>query len=211
MIKAVIFDVDGVLVDSFEANFKYFRDLFVSFGIAGFSRRKYRLLFPRPRVEVIKTIMPHATRKELNKVWQVSEKIEDYSSAYRIPDDCKKTLTHLKKSYKLGLVTNRIKNDLAEVLDQFNLRQYFTVKIVFGQVQRPKPYPDSLLLALEKLKVSHNQVVYIGDTAIDAQAAKRAKVRFIAFNKKPLPGVKYQARSFKELERLLENFNSYNS
>lgn len=56
MIKAIIFDVDGVLFDSFEANFKFYEDLFNKAGYIPPTRKEYPKLFHLPMMDVIKKI-----------------------------------------------------------------------------------------------------------------------------------------------------------
>lgn len=56
MIKAVIFDIDGVLVDSYEANFQFYTKLFKTAGYTGPSRKDYSYLFHLTMKDLIKKI-----------------------------------------------------------------------------------------------------------------------------------------------------------
>ncbi|MFC1690876.1 histidinol-phosphate transaminase [Nanoarchaeota archaeon] len=86
-------------------------------------------------------------------------------------------LKKLRTRFKLGIVTGRNRMEAKYALEMFGLSQYFDAIITRDDVVNPKPDPEGLVKAMEKLKVT--EAVYVGDNIDDAAAAKTAKVDFL--------------------------------
>jgi phosphoglycolate phosphatase len=89
------------------------------------------------------------------------------------------------------------------LLTEFGLTEYFDLVVTSADILHPKPYPDSLLKILEYFDIAPHQVLYIGDSQVDAEAALRAKIPFVAFRNEML-ATKYHIGNLKELEKILE-------
>ncbi len=85
-----------------------------------------------------------------------------------------------KKNFKLGIVSTKFRYRIEEILSRENLLDYFEVIIGGEDVSTLKPNPSGLLLAVKKLNLTSSQVMYIGDSIIDAETANRASISFIA-------------------------------
>jgi beta-phosphoglucomutase-like phosphatase (HAD superfamily) len=70
---------------------------------------------------------------------------------------------------------------MAEILLHFSLVEYFQVVVTSRDVQRPKPHPDMLLLAAERLALAPGEVLFVGDSELDREAAQGAGMPFIAY------------------------------
>lgn len=180
MIKAVLFDMDGVLVDSIEAWFRLFNKTLKYFGKEEFAREKF-----------------------LNKVWGgpierdaeefFGKPLEDVKEFYfdnfdsfkenlRLFPNTKETLTGLKnKKLKLGLVTNTPKNQAYKLINHLKLKDYFDVVIGGDEVEHGKPAPDMILLACRRLGIKPRDSIYVGDTNVDIIAGKKAGCFTIGF------------------------------
>jgi phosphoglycolate phosphatase len=75
---------------------------------------------------------------------------------------------------KLACVTNKPKTFTMPLLERLGLRSWFEVIVAGDEVARPKPHPDLLLTACERLHLTPAQVVLIGDSINDALAAQAA-------------------------------------
>lgn len=84
------------------------------------------------------------------------------------------------RGVRLGIVSSKRTEVLQEVLEHNGALGFFDVIIGSDAVKQHKPNPEGLLLAMEQLVVSRGQVLYCGDTLIDAQTAQRAGVDFCA-------------------------------
>lgn len=90
-------------------------------------------------------------------------------------------LTQAKEEgYRLGLVTSKYRRSLNEVINKFKLDQYLDFHIAGDEVMNPKPHPMSLTKAVTTLSLTEPEALYIGDSVVDAEAASRANLDFIA-------------------------------
>jgi len=69
---------------------------------------------------------------------------------------------------------------MKEILTRENLEDYFTVIIGGEDVSQHKPHPEGLLKAVERLEANKERTLYIGDSLVDAEAAERAGIAFLA-------------------------------
>ena len=84
------------------------------------------------------------------------------------------------RGYTMGIVSTKYRYRIEDILGRAGLLRYFD-NIVGGEdVDRHKPAPDSLLLAMENLNVSRQEVIYVGDSITDAKTAEAAEVEFVA-------------------------------
>ena len=99
----------------------------------------------------------------------------------------KELLIKLKRNgYIRGIATNRT-DTMEKVLKDFHLESYFDVVMTAAKVKRPKPDPEQLTLIMENFKLNPDEILFIGDSEYDGQAAASAKVGFAAFKN---PGMK---------------------
>ena len=82
--------------------------------------------------------------------------------------------------YRLGIVSTKYRYRIEEILERAGLLGHFDNIIGGEDVERHKPAPDSLLLALDRLSVGRDEVVYVGDSITDARTAQAADVGFVA-------------------------------
>lgn len=78
------------------------------------------------------------------------------------------------KGLPLALVTNKPTPFVAPLLDALDIAKYFTVVIGGDDVQNKKPHPEPLLLVAEKLSLAPAELLFVGDSRNDIQAAKAA-------------------------------------
>ena len=89
--------------------------------------------------------------------------------------DVQETLSALHaKGIPLGLVTNKPTPFVAPLLEALDIAKYFSVVIGGDDVQNKKPHPDPLLLVASKLGIKPEQMLFVGDSRNDIQAAKAA-------------------------------------
>ncbi len=81
---------------------------------------------------------------------------------------------------RTGIVTTKLNQRVRNILTANHLEGYFDVIVGADDVSQAKPDPEGLLLALKKLHTAPASAAYIGDHIVDAQAASKAGIPFIA-------------------------------
>jgi beta-phosphoglucomutase len=175
--QAILFDFDGVLVDSEPVHFRCWRDLGAPLGITidwqtysenfiGVSTRQMLQSFcDRPAcgttIESLLELLPDKRRMFVDILCRERP----------FAADCHAMLQSLS-DYRLAVVTSSNRAEVEPVLEAVGIRQYFGALICGGDVQRHKPFPDPYLKAAELLGVSTALVVE--DSEVGVQSAQAA-------------------------------------
>lgn len=185
MIKAVIFDIDGVLLDSFKANLKFFQELLLKAGYTPPSKEQYLPLFHLSMWDIIKTFSGLTDDKEIEKVWEMGRggQVKYPSHLIITTKNVEKTLKVLSAEYTLGIVTSRVREGVYKIPALAKLKKYFKATVSFQDTINHKPHPDPLLLVCKMLKVNPKDAVYVGDAENDLIAGKAAGMKIIYFSK----------------------------
>lgn len=176
--KAVLFDVDGVLLDTWDFVFQALRYT-LSFHGYSKSMREIRKVMGQPLLDFYSSLVPEGPAEVLAQTHKSFQE-EKFHLSKAFPK-AKKVLETLKsKGVLLGAITNRTRDSLHRSLKNSQIFEYFDVILSAEDVKNPKPHPDHIRMALKKLKVNPNQVYMVGDTDVDILAGKNAKVKTIA-------------------------------
>ena len=82
--------------------------------------------------------------------------------------------------FELGIVSTKFRYRIEEILAREGLLDRFRVIIGGEDVSEHKPHPSGLIAAMSRMQMDTDDVLYVGDSTVDALAAERAKVPFIA-------------------------------
>jgi pyrophosphatase PpaX len=91
------------------------------------------------------------------------------------------------RGYAVGVVTSKSRQFAERGLRLCALWEFADVFVSMDDTSRHKPYPEPLLLALERLQVAPQQAVYVGDSRHDMQAGRAAGMRTVAALWGPVP------------------------
>lgn len=72
------------------------------------------------------------------------------------------------------------------VMERFKLAPYFDMVVTALDVRNPKPHPESIDKIVETLKLDRSEVVFVGDSEVDKQAADSSGVHFVAYKNRGL-------------------------
>lgn len=182
-IKAILFDLDGVLIDSeplhFEAHKKaaahYGIDLsledYMQFGVATGDDFLYGKMSEKFGVEINKDEISEMKKQHYREILDEKGKLMPGIS---------EVLQKFSPEYELAIVSSGTSDSVEYVLAKFDIRKYFKAIITGDDVRNVKPFPDVYLKALEKLGISRDECVAIEDSATGIEAAKAAGIRCIA-------------------------------
>ena len=203
MIKAIIFDIDGVLSNSLGANTKFFKNIMQAAGYKHPTKKDVASVFHMTRNEAVKVLSKTDSKKEIKRILQISDEIQYPIELLKMYPDVKKTVKHLSAFYPLAVVTSRRKKTTNAYFRFSGLKKYFRAIVSYEDTKNHKPHPDPLLLATKKLKVKPKEAVYVGDQASDIKAAKAASMKVIIYRNN-LRGADYLIKSFKEIPRIVK-------
>ncbi|MCE9548957.1 HAD family hydrolase [Candidatus Nomurabacteria bacterium] len=208
MIKAVIFDVDGVLIDSFEGNFKFFNDLFTKFGHTPPTREEYREHFGSNMKDIIKTFSKLESEEEIEKIWQAGKErhVPYPTHLVKTPDGLEETLEVLSKEFVLGITTSRLGAHVYKMPQLTPLEKYFKILVSYEDTENHKPHPEPLFLVASRLNLLPEEIVYVGDMRTDAIAAKAAGMKAVSFGSGVIEEADASINSFLELIDLVKKF-----
>jgi beta-phosphoglucomutase-like phosphatase (HAD superfamily) len=205
MIKAVIFDVDGVLLDSFEANLKLFQNLMKAAGYQPPTREQYALLFHKTLRDTVQVLTGIKDESEVKKICDLIDGVD--APPPILTDGVADIIKNLRDHYILGIVTSRIKAYAYE--PPLNaLEHYFKTTITYEDTENHKPHPEPLLLAATQLNVLPEECVYVGDAKTDMEAARAAGTRSILYSQEKIDGADAIAADFREIPQLIATLSS---
>lgn len=207
MIKAVLFDVDGVLIDSFEANLRFYQDIMAKFGYPRPTREEYLPMFHMPMLEVLAQMTKSDDEVKIRSMWKAGKTREvPYPlDLVRSQPKIREVIEELANDYQLGIVTSRVRGGVYEIPPIGELEKYFKTLICYEDTEKHKPDPDPLLLAAAKLDIPSEYCVYVGDSQSDMTAAKSAKMKTILYSPKNYQGADIQTSVFEEIPKLIRS------
>lgn len=208
---SIVFDLDGTLIDSAPDLQKIANDLLEPDGFAPISVDETRSFIGNgARIFVEK--MCRARSVPQDHEMQYAEKfLKAYVSAYNLTDpypgvaDALKTLK--AQNHRLGICTNKPIAPCRAVLQHLNLADFFDIMIGGDSLSVRKPDPATLFAAFDALQ--SDNLIYVGDSEVDAETAHRAKVPFLlyteGYRKTPVDQITHTATfsHFRELPGLV--------
>ncbi len=202
-IAGVIFDCDGVLFSSLSANLAYYNAILTEIGeppVLPEERERVHLCHTAATPQVFAGLL--AGEERVRSALAIAAQI-DYRRFIpeMIPEpEMADSLARLAQRLPLAVATNR-GTSMVEILQHFGLEQHFRAVVTSRDVARPKPWPDMLLLAAERLALSAEELLFVGDSELDLAAAQGAGIRFVAYRSE-LPGER--VNSYRELLDLVD-------
>ena len=202
-IKAVVFDCDGVMFDTAVANRKYYDEVLQSFDKPALNDEQFINIHMMTVNKAIGYLFPEMG--DLSIVYDYLKNIgyHKFIQDMVMEKGLKELLIKLKDNgYIRGIATNRT-NTMERVLEDFHLEDYFEAVVTAAMVKKPKPDPEQLLLIMERFELKPDEILFIGDSDYDRQAAASAKVGFAAFKNSKLKA-DFNVDSMDEIARILQ-------
>lgn len=178
-IKAIIFDIDGVLLNSTKMMIDIHMKLAKKLNLRIPEAKEISSLWGKSFEELIKCIWPDIDAKWFKEF--VIDFIKKEKIVFPAVKGSKEMIKELKKmKFKIGIVTGRPTDFTIDHMKNsgFDLK-LFDVIVTGDDTKNHKPSPDPILRAIKLLKIKSGETLYVGDSLIDYKAAKRAKVEFV--------------------------------
>ena len=193
--KAVIFDYDGVIVDSLDVVHIIYKEIAKHFNFPQFADLKKNIDFYD--VDWKETIRKVGIfrKEDIAKIKELYiEHFNRYKDLTKLVPGIKDVLQILKKKYKLAVASNNFKAEIEKILKKFEILKYFDI-VVGGEKEILKPDPTTLIQCMKALNVKPEETVYIGDMDGDILAGRNA-------NLKKVIAVTYGYHSHEKLKQL---------
>ena len=175
-IKAIIFDYDGVIVDSVAIGLKSHQEIAKHFGIPQFKSLEEFRKSQTTDYKVLWRSLGINTEDKFNAVRSIYKKIHKDGKPQLIPG-VKELLKKLSSAYKLAVVSATYRDIIEKNLKEHSLESYFSHVITADDVEEIKPSPEGMLLCLQKLNIKPEEALFIGDMVIDIQMGRAAGVK----------------------------------
>lgn len=173
--KAVLFDWDGTLLNSFAADERAYLAMFEALGIKFTSEDLARHYHPDWYRVYRAARIDRSRWQEADRLWR-----EAYShEKTTLLPGVRAVLRNLAKRFTLGLVTSGSRDRVCIQLENLQLAKYFAVRVCSEDASPRKPHPAPLRRALQLAGLAPEDCVYVGDSPQDIEMARRAKVRAI--------------------------------
>ena len=200
-LKLVIFDCDGVMFDSKDANRIYYNHLLEKFGHPLMNEQEEDYVHSHNVLDSVDYIFRNYPL-EIDGVnqYRISVDYTPFLKYMVIEPDLKEFLSILKPKFYTAISTNR-SNTMPSVMKMHDLDPYFDLVITALDVERPKPHAEGLVKILNYFQLSANEAVYIGDSMVDREHTAAVNMRLISFKNPELPA-EYHVNRFLDIPQL---------
>ena len=197
MKKAVIFDMDGLMIDSERVTYNEYVKKLAQLGHHDFTEELYRNCLGKNKPGICQVFIDHYGQDfPMTEVWDDVHVWIDESLRQYVPK--KKGLVELLEylkanNYKTIVATSSGRARVDEILKNGNLTEYFDDSICGDEVTHGKPHPEIFLTACQKLDVKPEEALVLEDSEAGILAAYDGRIDVIC-----VPDMKYPEPQFVE-------------
>ena len=177
MIKTVIFDLDGTVLNTLDDLAVSVNYVLTRFGLPVHRTEDYRLYFGNGIRYALQCAVPDGTKEET--IDQMLPVFREHYNAHCLDktgpyEGIPELMRGLRgQGFKLAIVSNKIDSAVKELNAKF-FSEYVDVAIGEREGIRRKPAPATVIQALAELKSTKDEAVYVGDSEVDLQTAANA-------------------------------------
>ncbi len=187
MLKAVIFDMDGVIIDSEPMHNRAYHDMFDEVGIK-VSDELYQSFTGQSTINICKRLCDHFNLNETPETL-VALKRKHYKRFFESNSDLTLidgVLDLIKDYHRNGLTlvlgSSAAMTSINQIFERFDLDQYFIAKLSGGDLKASKPHPEIFIKAVEASGFKHDECIVIEDSTNGIEAAKAANIFCVGFD-----------------------------
>jgi HAD superfamily hydrolase (TIGR01509 family) len=172
--SAIVFDFDGTLVDSAKSIFDEYTRVAGLLGIRSVSYREFAAQFGKPWEAALEGLWPGLDRGEFTRLYRREREKTPIVPGVR------EALEELSAGYRLSILTSRGSSSLHVILEAVGIDDgVFECVFSRDSLSVHKPDPGALLEAAGRMGLSVSDMLYVGDSVVDAECAKKAGVFFV--------------------------------
>jgi len=205
MIKAIVFDMDGVIIDSEYQHFLAWKQLFKKQKNVDLEEKDFQQLIGTLDQYTVKNYFKkyHVRGNALkwrDKKKKIYKKL--LQQKVKMFPGVKQVIVKLSKKYKVAIATSSWRKEAKIVVKKFKLQKYITKIIGKEDVRNHKPHPQIYQKMAKRLGVKEEECVVIEDSIPGIIAAKRAKCKCIAVTNS------YPAKKLKKADLIVKDLRN---
>jgi phosphoglycolate phosphatase len=186
-IKVLIFDCDGVLFDSKDANIAFYNTILSQLQLPPMTQDEVEYVHVSTAEEALRYILDRRNPYLLDKALEYRREMDytPFIRLMRMEPHLKELLTSLPTEIERAVSTNRTYT-IGDVLRIHGLDEEFSLVVSALDVENPKPHPDSIMKILHYFSIFPSEALFVGDSGVDQVSAQRAQVIFVAYKNQSL-------------------------
>ena len=181
----IIFDCDGVMFDSQQANINFYNHILSHFGLPPLTDKDVEFVHMHTAVESLHYIFRGTPYVAKAQEYRLKLDYVPFIKDMVMEPGLKEVLNILKPNYRLAVATNR-SNTIEKVLAINGLSHYFDIVVSSLDVENPKPHPEPIFKILNFFQIEPQECLYVGDSEVDFTVCQASGVPFIAYRNKSL-------------------------
>ena len=208
MIKAIIFDMDGLMIDSERVTFECYQERLKDMNLT-MDEEFYKTLLGKPIKGIYQRFYDvYGNDFPIENVIQdvhqlMAERFE--TEGVPVKKGLVELLHYLKdNNYKTIVATSSNRDRVDKILAQAKITEFFDDSICGDEVTKGKPNPEVFLKSCQKLGVNVDEAIVLEDSGAGIQASYDANIKVICIPDMKYPEKQYEEKTFKILKDLTE-------
>ncbi|MBN1254664.1 MAG: HAD hydrolase-like protein [Deltaproteobacteria bacterium] len=186
--QVIIFDCDGVLFDSKDANIAFYNHVLSQFQLPPMTQEEVEYVHVSTAEGALRYLLamrkaPHVLEEFLSH--RPSMDYTPFIHLMQMEPNLKELLGTLPRHFKRAIATNR-SYTIGDVLRVHGLEGEFHLVISALDVKNPKPHPEPILKIIRHFSFSPSEALFVGDSEVDQESAQGAGVPFVAYKNRSL-------------------------
>jgi len=201
--KVIIYDCDGVIFDSKQANEAFYNHILNHFNLPPLKPEQLDFVHSSTADGAIDYIFQSDPLGEEAKAYRKTIDYRIFLPLMRLEPCVREVLEYLHPRYHTAIATNRSQS-MPLVLRDSGLEPLFDIVVTSMDVAEPKPHPESLWKILDYFNAEPGDTLYVGDTEVDQLVCQRVDIPFVSYKNLNLKA-DYYLQHHMELLKILES------
>ena len=178
--KLIIYDCDGVLFDSKEANEAFYNHILRHFNMPPLRKDQLEFVHVSTAKGAIDYLFQSSPLKDKAKAFLKDVDNTPFIPLLRLEPNVRDVLEYLRPDHYTAIATNR-GHSMPLIMKAYGLESLFDMVVTTLDVENPKPHPECLFKVLGRFKTKPQESLYIGDSEIDRLVSDSAGIPFASY------------------------------